>query len=148
MLPPPPAFEPPEPGTRTARGVAIALILSTPLSGIATFALAAVLFGEERLEGAGGLTLQGTVAYGVPAILGLCVLLWSISSVPFPSSRQLAVVCAVVAVVCLVAGLSSLRQAESGDPSIGGPLLIAFAVAPTIAAATLWARGSARNDES
>lgn len=123
------------------------MILSTPLSGIATFALASVLFGEERLEGANGLTLQGNVAYGFPAILGLCVLLWSISSVPFPSSRKLAVACGVAAIVCLAAGLFSLQQAERGDPSIGGPLLIAFAVVPALLAAILWGRGSARNDQ-
>ncbi len=147
MLPPPPFVEPEDQIRRSARGLAAALIVSTPISGIATFALIAILFGEPRLEGPDGLTVQGGLAYGLPAIIGAMVLLWSFSSVPFPSRQVLAAICAGISAFCLLVGFLSLRgSTESNDPSIGGPILIVFSLLLGVAALVLGGR-STGNDQ-
>ena len=141
MIPPPPVVPPPEPQTQTARTVAVLLILSTPISGIVTFALVAILFGEDRLETGSGLTSSGAVAYAIPAILGLGLLLWSISTVPFPRPRVIAGTLCVLALIFVAIGLRSSQQsAELGDPSIGGPLLVFFALPMLATALVLWVR--------
>ena len=127
--------------TRTARIVAAILIVSTPISGIITFAVAAILFGEERLEDSGGLTPTGLVVIAIPAIVGLAVLLWSVSTAPFPSRKVIAGALGVAAAILVGIGLASIRtSAEASDVSVGGALLVLFAVPIFAAALVLWIR--------
>ncbi len=114
------------------------LILSTPISGFVSYAITAILVGEERLEGANGLTALGWIAIGIPAILGLAVVLWSRTTVPLPGRKAVAMVMTGTALAIGAIGARSAQvSSEAGDASIGGGLAIIFAIALLVVAALL-----------
>jgi hypothetical protein len=117
------------------RVAGIALACSTPISGLLSYALVAIVLGESRLEGDDGLTIAGMVVLGLPLILGAALAVWN---PPVPSRQVLGIVAAAVAGAFVGVGLwSSSRSAALGDASIGGGLLVLAAVPTGVAAIVL-----------
>lgn len=100
----------------------VLLVLSTPISGILSYAAIATVIGEEHLEGSDGLSGLGWVASALPLVAGLGLIAWSFTDRRPAPGRPVAVV--ALAVVLVGLGLVSLLTGEAGDPNIGGPLLV------------------------
>ena len=112
---------------------------SARISGFVTYAVASVVLGEDRLEGQGGMTGLGWIAFGLPALVGVGLVLWSFVSDRAPRMRTAAVVSAVIAAAFLVLGLGSISaSADDGDASIGGGLLVFASVPIAIGSAVLF----------
>ncbi len=107
-------------------GVVIAC--STPLSGIVAYAIAATLLGEARLEGPQGLTTLGSLTIGVPAVLGLAIILLSYTGWRAPDRRILAATIGTLGATILGVGTLSISTTDSGDASIGGGVLVLIAL--------------------
>ncbi len=124
--------------TRALLIAGIALIVSTPITSLVSFAIIAIAFGEERLERSDGLTPTGWLAMLLPAVLGLCLLLWSRTSLAVPGRRTGGLVLAGLSVLCVVLGASSISgSSASGDASIGGGILVLAAVPLALVAMVL-----------
>ena len=155
--PPPPNSStqrmlPVEPGEeserrRTLRVIGFVTALSTPISAFVSFALVAIIFGEDRLEGADGLTALGIFSMLLPALVGTLLVLWSWSPLPVPSTKNAAKLLGGLGIVLVGVGVSStVTSAETADPSIGGGLLLAIGFVLTVASvALLWNRGAAED---
>lgn len=132
---------PGNPRAMVLRVAGIAIACSAPISGILSYAIAAVLLGEDRLEGPTGLTALGWTAMAlgwtamaVPVVVGLTVFGLSFFRLPVPSQRSLGLAAGVLSATFLWFGSLSLLAAESGDVSIGGALLIVAGVPLLVAA--------------
>ena len=135
---PPPSRQPPlEPRDRPIRLAGIVLACSTPITGFLTYAAAAILFGESRLEGSDGLTTAGVAALGVPTLLGALLVFWSFVSPRTPSRRAFAALTAAIGAALLGIWLWSALSAD-GDASIGGGLLVLASLPLGIAAVLLF----------
>ncbi len=120
------------------RLIGILVACSTPITGFLCYALAAILFGEDRLEGADGLTKIGLAVMGVPLAIGAGLVVWSFVDPESPSRRSVAGVLGVAGVAFLAVGLWAMASAGA-DASIGAGLLI-MASLPLVAVAVLLLR--------
>ncbi len=123
------------------RIVGLLMAGSTPISGLISYAVAAVIVGETRLEGSGGLTGLGWAVVLLPLLfgLGLFAASWFVSRGPSRSAVGLFVGLAAVVVGGL--GVRSVASSSgSGDASIGGGLLIITSLIG-VATAVLLLRG-------
>lgn len=121
---------------RPVRLAGVVLACSTPISGFLSYAVAATLFGEDRLERSDGLTTAGGAAFAAPLLLGVVLVLWSFLSARTPDRRMMAVLTAVVGAVLFGVGLWSMLSAV-GDASIGGGLLVLASLLSVVVAARL-----------
>lgn len=121
---------------RPVRLAGVVLACSTPISGFLSYAVAAILFGEDRLERSDGLTTAGGAAFIAPLLLGVVLVLWSFLSARTPDRRMMAVLTAVVGAVLFGVGLWSMLSAV-GDASIGGGLLVLASLLSVVVAARL-----------
>ena len=129
---------------RTLRVIGFVTALSTPISAFVSFALVAIIFGEDRLEGADGLTGLGVVSMLLPVLAGALLILWSWSPLPVPSTKNAAKLLGGLGIVVVGVGIySTVTSAETRDPSIGGGLLVLIGFVLTVASAVLlWDRGA------
>jgi|GEM_PF-6067639 len=110
---------------------------STPITGIALFAIASTLIGEERLEatdvpGSGDLAFLGGILFFIPAIIGITLIILDLLKIRIPFSALTnnlhiaAVIIGGAGLAILVLGLASVINASAGDANIGGGILAIF----------------------
>jgi len=112
------------------------VLLVTPLLfGLLLFAMASTIVGEQTLED----SIAGTVLLFIPNVIGGLILLfgWHVPPrVAAVATQNRVVVAAGVAGV--VSGLLAMAQGQSGDPNIGGAILIMFGLI-LVGASAAWA---------
>jgi hypothetical protein len=132
-IPPPPQ----PPATNWLRIGGIIAALSAPISGFVLYALGSVLIGEDRLEDQNGLTGIGWMMFVIPVVVGLGLLAMSLTGRTGPSRRVAGLTAAALAVGCLLAGVVAMGNADPGDASIGGGLLMLAGLGLAVAAGLL-----------
>lgn len=114
---------------RTLRRTGALVILSTPVSGIISYAALATIIGEGRLETADGSTPLGVAALAMPLAIGAALIAWSFTERPAPSPRRVALVALGLGAALVVVGMVSLTTGGAGDPNIGGGVVMLGGIA-------------------
>ncbi len=84
------------------------------------------------------MTSLGWTAFGLPALVGICLVLWSFVTARTPRMRTAGFVSAAVAATLLVVGLWSISAAAGDDDaSIGGGLLVLSSVPTAVGSVAL-----------
>jgi len=127
------------------RVLGLVLALSTPISAIISFALVAIVIGEDRLEGANGdTTVLGYAVMAAPLVVGLAMAAWAHIGLPVPDRQSVALSVGLFGLLCIVIGGWSVGTAD-GDASIGGALLIFFGLACAVVGLGLFVSGRTRD---
>lgn len=108
-----------------ARNLGLLLALSTPASAFVSFALFASAFGEDRFEGADGVTGLGYLVMAIPLVIGLGIAAIAHFDGPLPDRRTLSLMLGALGIGLLGLGISTITSsANDNDASIGGAFLV------------------------
>ncbi len=134
--PPPPEGNPVVGPANHVRTLGILIALSTPISGFLLWIVAAVILGEERLEGDSAQTGLGLAFLAAPLVIGAALFLWAHFAAvpPTMTVHSLGTMFIGLGIIVVLLGLFSVLTAS--DASIGGGVLV---LAGLISAATGWA---------
>ena len=105
------------------------------------YAAVAILVGEERLEGADGLTALGWATFALPVLIGATLIAASFSRWAGPGRRIVGLLFVAAAVCCFVLPMYALFTSPRFDAVIGGGILMIASI-PLAAAARMILVGS------
>lgn len=129
------------PSAKTLRIIGAVAIVTTPITGLISYALSSTVLSEERLEGPTGLTALGWTTIALPAFVGLALVAASFTGIDVPmlGRRSIGGLLLVAAGLFAGVGVWSSLSASPGDASIGGGLLV-LAALPTVVAGLICVR--------
>ncbi|NNF69281.1 MAG: hypothetical protein HKN01_05880 [Acidimicrobiia bacterium] len=119
------------------RNFGLGLVLASPVAAFVSFAVFSIVFGEERFEGADGVTGLGVAVLALPLFLGIGVAAWAQFGGPVPTRTTVAIGAGTLGVLWVVLGVWSAVGSGS-DPSIGGGILVLFGLASLATGIALW----------
>ena len=110
--------------SRQLRIAGVVIALSTPISGIVSYAVVATVVGEDRLEGPDGLTPLGWTVGAIPLLVGMALVAWSFTGRSAPDGRTVAIGLLGLGLTLTGLGAVGLATGAVGDANIGGGLLV------------------------